>query len=62
MRNARFRASNSQAGRARVSFAWQAQYCRSVSILPCRFLVAGATLCACAVYKFVAEAAFCDVA
>ena len=40
----------------------QAQYLRSVSLLSCRFLVAGAALCACVLYNFVAGAAFGDVA
>ncbi len=34
----------------------------SVSIFACRFLVAGAVLCACAFYNFVAGAISCDVA
>ena len=60
--NALFGASNSQAGRSRVCFAWQAHYFRSVSIFVRRFLVAGATLCACAFYNLGAGAALCDVA
>ena len=44
-RNAFFDASTSQAGRSRVRFAWQVQHFGSVSILACRFLVAGAAVC-----------------
>ena len=45
-----------------LRFEWQAQYFRSVSMLACRFLVAGTALCACAFYHFLAGARFCDVA
>ena len=56
-------ASNSQAGRSFLRFAWQAQYFRSLNAkLARRFFVAGAALCAGASYNFVARAAFCDVA
>ena len=42
-----------------MRFEWQAQYSRSVSMLACRFLVAGTALCVCAFYNFVAGARFC---
>ena len=45
-----------------MRFAWQAQCFRSVSMLACHFLAAGAALCAGAPCNSVAGATICDVA